>query len=395
MIHSRRLIRFAHLGSLCGLILCGTATAWGQLYTVKPYRGRQPKSVTPPSRPTSTTRVTNTIRGTRTPQTVVSVELLMEAPGTSYEAQRWASQLSKLGYSPQVRTRRSVDEPGVSERNVRGVRKVDVVAVLDRRGRVVLPSAAFTLDNLNEFRSYLDELKKYGQQGDPKGQPLWGLTKTQFGTIFGTLSLEVEQELKNLPLETALGRLNLPEDIPVQISKSARAWLRLQGQDKTTVAQSVAGFSHGTALAIMLREQNLGFRPRRTPSGELELVVEPLNSDAKLWPVGWEPKNAPIETAPILFKLLPVNLQDVGLMDLLATIEAKTNIPMRLDLDGIARQRIDLDEIRVDHPSRTTSWSLLIRRVTAKSGLVRELKIDEGGRPFIWITPMKHGPVGQ
>ena len=385
-----RLSRLLPLGFLGVLMVCEATSAWGQLYTVKPYRGRKPQ----PSR-TTTPSPTVTSKVDRSNQTVVTIELLMEAPGTSYEAQRWASGLGQLGYSPTVRTRRSVDEPGVTERNTRGIRTVSVVAVLDRRGRVVLPDGAFTLDNLSKFRNYLDELKKFGQQGDPKGQPLWGLSKNQFGTVFGMLSQPVEQAVQGLPLEDAIKKLNLPDSLPVQISSSAQAWLRLQGRDKTTVRQSVVGFSHGTALAIMLSEQNLGFRPRRTPGGSLELVVDPIKADAKLWPVGWDPKDAPIETAPVLFKLLPVNLHDVGLQDLLATIEAKTKIPMRLDLSAIARQRIDLDEIRVDHPSRTTSWSLLIRRITAKSGLIRDLKIDERGKPFMWITPMKHGPVGQ
>ncbi len=385
-----RLSRLIPLGFLSVFLVCEATSAWGQLYTVKPYRGRKPQ----PSK-TTTPPITVRTKADQSAQTVVTIELLMEAPGTSYEAQRWASGLGQLGYSPTVRTRRSVDEPGVTERNSRGIRTVSVVAALDRRGRVVLPDGAFTLDNLGKFRDYLDELKKFGQQGDPKGQPLWGLSKNQFGTVFGMLSQEADEDVKDLPLETAIKKLNLPDTLPVQISNSAQAWLRLQGKDKTTVRQSVAGFSQGTALAIMLREQNLGFRPRRTPDGSLELVVETINADAKLWPVGWDPKDAPIETAPVLFKLLPVNLQDVSLLDLLATIEAKTNIPMRLDLSAIERQRIDLDEIRVDHPSRTTSWSLLIRRITAKSGLVRDLKIDERGRPFMWITPMKHGPVGQ
>ena len=391
MNRSQRLCRLRDLATLGILVACGTTSVWGQLYTVKPYRGRQ-------TAPTTTTSKPPTISPTQpdsTNQTVVTVELLMEAPGTSYEAQRWAAGLGKLGYSPQVRTRRAIDEPGVTERSVRGIRKVSVVAVLDRRGRVVLPDGAFTLDNLGKFRDYLDELKKFGQQGDPKGQPLWGLSKTQFGVVFGTLSLEVEQDVKGKPLVEAVEQLNLPNDLPVHFSEESQAWLRLRGDEKTKVRQSVAGFSHGTALAIMLREQSIGFRPRRTPDGTLELVVDPLNSQAKLWPVGWEPKDAPIETAPVLFKLLPVNLHDVALLDLLAIIEAKTNVPMRLDLATIEKQQINLDEIRVDHPSRSTSWSLLIRRITAKSGLVRDLKIDERGQPFMWITPMEHGPVGQ
>jgi len=156
------------------------------------------------------------------------------------------------------------------------------------------------------------------------------------------------------------------------------------------VRQSTRGITRGTALAMLLNEYGLGFRPLRTPQGKIDLTLEPLSKTSDVWPIGWNFKESRIKTVPGLFKFVPVELDEVPLSDVLRAIEIRTKIPIRVDSYRIRGSGIDMAKIHVTYPRRKTTWSQLIRGVTTSHKLARRYRIDERGHPFIWITTLGH-----
>jgi hypothetical protein len=194
-----------------------------------------------------------------------------------------------------------------------------------------------------------------------------------------------------LPLQTALATLKLPKQYPLRFSLAARKQQRENAALKLTVHQNVKMLSKGTALAILLRERGLGFRPLRTPSGSIELVVEPFSKTTDLWPVGWPLPETLLrfQAFSSLFKITPIEFKDVKLTDLLDSVSAKTGHMIILDRSHLLQKGIDGDKLVVSFLYRKTSWALTLRRVTARHHLRREYRLDEQGRAFLWITTLE------
>ena len=324
-------------------------------------------------------------------KTLLNVELIVGKEGGALSAQEWGQTFEQLGVAVRIRQQLLDDKPEVKEKMLGTIRQVTVIGRLDRSGRIVFPDRAFGRSEARKLNDWLDELKAYGAQGAPTGKPLWGLSEAQFASIYGALAKKVTTEVEGGSLSEALAKVGVPEKYPVRLMASSREWLQKEYPRLPTVRNRLAGISLGTALAILTNEYGLGFRPLRTPDGQLELAIEPLKTTQDVWPVGWDLKLTRQKTAPKLFELVPVELEDVKLVDVLAAVEEKTSIPVRLDHYRIEGKGIDLDEVIVSYPMRQTSWSLLLRGVTTPSKLTRRLQIDELGRPFLWVTTLEPG----
>jgi hypothetical protein len=365
--------------SVCSCTLGGAGPAVAQNSTLQPGRNSRFSS-------SLTTNQKQTVG-----RTIVSVEILAESSGLVLHLNRWRTVFQKLDVSIRVRQAVLNDKPETRERKRGPLRLVNVVGLLDRSGKLIFASHSFSLDEGEKLKEWIDELKAYGAEGSPEGKPAWGLTKTVFIAINKTLSEPVKHDTDGLPLETAIAKLELSQQYPLRYSLDARNQLRENSSQKRTVHQNVKTFSKGTAMAILLREQGYGFRPLRTPSGSVELVVEPFSKTTDLWPVGWDlPETLPrFKAFPILFKIIPIEFKDVPLNDLLDTVSAKTGNPIILDRYHMLQKGIDADKLSVSFPYRKISWSLMLRRVTSPHRLRREYRLDEQGRPFIWITTLE------
>lgn len=324
-------------------------------------------------------------------RTIVSIEILTGSSGLVLKLNQWRTVFQKLGVSVRVRQVVLNEKLETRERKQGPLRLVKVVGRLDRSGKLIFASHSFSLDEGVKLKEWIDELKAYGAEGSPEDKPAWGLNKTVFIAINTTLSEPVTQNTSGLPLETVIANLELSKQYPLRFSLDARNQLREKASLKLTVHQNVKTLSKGTALAILLREQGFGFRPLRTPSGSIELVVEPFSKTTDLWPAGWPlPETLPrFKAFSSLFKITPIEFKDVQLTDLLDSVSAKTGHMIILDRYHLMQKGIDTDKLVVSFPYRKISWALMLRRVTAPHHLRREYRLDEQGRPFIWITTLE------
>lgn len=321
------------IGMIAVMVLAGTARSHGQatggnprvptspgISSTKP-AGARPGAGSP--RAGTTVFPQESRRGDaskkKPPVTSITVELLATT-GVGAKARHWADILSKLDVVVTVRNGRSDDKVGVTERKTGGaLRTVNVVGALDSSGRLIFPDQIFTEDDAGKLATWINELRQYGAQGDPNGRPVWGLTKEQFGVIHTALKKTLTAETKDVEITKAVGLFDLPQDHPIRFSPEAVARLKERG-GRLLVSQSVQGVSQGTALAVLLAEQGLGFRPRRLPDGSIELTVYPLDETGKFWPVGWPREHNVPETCPELFQFKNVELDDEPLDEVLEAV---------------------------------------------------------------------------
>jgi hypothetical protein len=326
------------------------------------------------------------------PNTSVVAELVTGSAGNGLKAREWAEALSKLDVIVTVRSGRSDDKLGISERKSGGsLRVVTIVGAIDSRGRLIFPDQVFTETDSDKLATWISELRTYGAQGDPHGRPVWGLTKEQFGVIYAALKRPLASEPRELELKKAVALIELPKAYSLRYSPEAARLIQSRGEN-STVNQSLSGLSQGTALAAMLAGQGLGFRPRRLPDGEIELTVIPLEEKAEVWPVGWPREQGLPETAPALLEFKTIDLADEPLSDILEAVATVIKFPILIDQAGLAAKDIDLSQVLITHPRKRTTWTQALTAFTFKARAKFEVLVDEAGKPFLWVTPLSTPP---
>ncbi|HID23808.1 MAG TPA: hypothetical protein EYP14_15620 [Planctomycetaceae bacterium] len=327
---------------------------------------------------------------TRVPKTEVCVELLAEGGvAAGLAAQQWGRIFQQLGVPLRIRRPLLDDKPELKERQFGTIRRVTAVGRLQRTGRITFPDRSFTLRDRNLLKEWLRELQTYGAQGSPEGKPAFGLSPKQFQQVFQALTPQLEVDVHGRGLQDALTALPLPDAFPVHLSVAAKDLVRRTGDGRCS--QHLKGLSLGTAFSALLNDFGLGFRPSRTPSGRIELRVEPLEEGHDHWPIGWElPEDVSrLELARDFFKLRLLEYRDEPLPDLLRTVSAASGIPILVDTHQLRKEGIALSRLRVEFPRRQASWSLLLRAATTPHKLTRRLRLDEAGRLLVWITSLR------
>ncbi len=325
------------------------------------------------------------------PFTEVYVELLARgSAAASVAARQWADVFQQLNVPVRIRPPILDDKPEVKEQRFGRIRRVTAIGELDRTGKITFPDHTFTLQEVDRLTEWIRELRTYGALGSPEGKPLFGLSRAQFHDLLLALSERVEAAPAGKPLREALAALPLPKTYPLRFSVSAERWLEQHGEGESS--QPVEGLAVGTALAAVLNEFGLGFRPWRTPAGAVELRVEPLDEEHDHWPVGWDvpPETPRLKLSRELFRLRPVQLQDVPLTELLQRISTQADVPILLDRHRIEKEGLDLDQIRVTVAGRQMTWSSLLRTATVPHKLNRVFRLDETGRLLVWVTTLQH-----
>jgi hypothetical protein len=331
-------------------------------------------------------------RGSKGTKTLVEFVLLTERSSFSTQAaaQKWGRLFSRLGVSMKTQTATFGDKTEIKERKLGRYRVVKVLAKLERNGRLRISSKiSFALSDAPKVKKWIEELTIYGAQGSPDGKPAFGLNPTQFGSIYAMLSLPIETELQGLKLDEALAKMGLPGSYPLRMTATSVETLNKRRQ-LAVIRTSYKGLTKGVVLAAMLNEFSLGFRPLRSPTGAVELVVEPLAAGHDHWPVGWPPKQTNLKTAPGLYKRVPVDIKDVPLTDVLKAVAARSGVRVLIDYHELQVEGIDPTTKTVSYlATERKSWSLLLKGVTTPLKLARELRIDEQEQPFVWITSLR------
>ena len=322
--------------------------------------------------------------------TIVEMELLQETGGGGLHAQKWLKVLEPLDVSLRVHRPIAADKPEMKEREAGNTRYVTAIGTLDRSGNILFPDRTFSLNDTVKLTEWIEELRTFGVKGTPVGQPLWGMTDEQFASLYDKILQPIDFPTEDLPLKELISKLPLPSEFPLRWSSDASDRLQQRG-DRTRIRQELKGFSTALVLALALNENELGFRPNRTPSGAIELLVEPRNTKSDQWPIGWPVQKQTFKAAPKLYAMVPIELNDAELSEVISAISELSETPILIDYVELDAKQIDLEKIRVSFPRKMTSWGLALRQLVVPQRLTREFWQDEAGRVFVWITTTKAG----
>ena len=328
------------------------------------------------------------VRAKKVSETQVEFELMTGRQGPGVAAQKWGRVFNSL--EVRLRIRRSVldDKPEIKERMFGTIRKVTVRGILDRDGKIVFPARKFSLAETKPLKEWIRELETYGGQGSPEGQPLFGLNQSQFARVYAELSTVVENEVKGIALDEAVKKLKFNKSYEVRFADVAERYLKKSPQ-RRGLRQEYKGFAKGLALASILNEYGLGFRPTRTPEGNLELLVRPIEVSLDRWPIGWPLKVSNLKAAPKLYKIVPVELDKIPMQDVLDAASVASGVPILADYYNIAKEGVGIEKQEVSYPAKRTSWSLLLKGITNPLKLTRRVLVDENGTPFVWVTTIR------
>ncbi|MBS0260558.1 MAG: hypothetical protein JSS02_01270 [Planctomycetes bacterium] len=326
--------------------------------------------------------------GKRTHTTNIEIELVTTGEGVGTKARDWADLFSRLETVVTVRNSRVEDKLGVTETKVNNsLRNVHVVGVIDPKGRLILPDQVLSLEDSSKVTNWVKDLRMYGAQGNPKGQPVWGLTKEQFATIHATLKKPLTVETKDVPVSQVVAGFEIPPEHPLVFTQAATRALKDRGEN-ARVAQSFKGVSQGTALAALLADQGLGFRPRRLPDGKIELSVATRDEARDVWPVGW-PRQAELPaTAPALLQFKAIDLDEEPLDDLLDGVSEALQMPVLIDRAGLEAKHINLSDVKITFPLKKATWISALKEFTFKAKARPDVLLDDAGQPFLYIVPL-------
>lgn len=364
-------------------------------------------------------------RKTLTPKqkTILEIEILTPRSGFGLQGQSWRSLFASLDVPVRLRSGRQFDKIEIKERSKGRLRHITVIGQINKSGKLVFEGRTFTRTQTRELKEWIRELQTYGSQGTPEGKPLWGLNKSQFVSIYNALARVNLQDLSGLTFAQATRKLQLPDQFPLRLTTKAESHLLRRSRTPITTSTGeesdtpprpanrtqnrLEGISTGTALAVLCSEFGLGFRPSRTPDGNIELEVIPLsqlpklqltkkqskNSDIRqIWPVGWDLETIGSKAVPTLYQLLALELDETPILDALAAIEEKSQVPMLVDFGSSNARGLNLNTLTVSYSYRQSSWSQLLRAITVPHKMTRKIRLDEASNPFVWITPFTTSP---
>ncbi|MBN2292795.1 MAG: hypothetical protein JXM70_10240 [Pirellulales bacterium] len=315
------------------------------------------------------------------------------APITSYQS--WSKDLGEAGVrNVRIRAARKSDKIEIKSRGTDQMPFYDVLGMIQTGGDLVLPGARFRPGDADGVAAWVKDLAENGPRESREPTGVFGLTKSQFDRVMKDLGKVVNFSTVAETRAAVLDRVAAQLELPLSIEPRLKATL---AQD--TVENELAGFSSGTVLAYVLRPLELGFVPTEIKGGGLKYVVVSLGADdatesgkdedAKQWSVGWLPSGTKREVLPALFRFHNVSIQNVPLRKVLDAVGEKLKTPILIDRAALTRHGVDLGKVDVTLPAKRTTYGLALRRALSQAKLQYDLRVDDSGKPFIWVTTVR------
>ena len=324
----------------------------------------------------------------------VEIEIATERGVQITAPQEWLQLLTTLG-ARNVRLRSATrgDEPRLQNRGSDKRPRYHVLGILTARDQLLMPGEGFGRNDRGKLKDYLERLAADGAEGVTAPRGSFDLTERQFEVVHRDLSQLVDFSTAGRSLGEVLDKLDLILELDLAPQGEAATVIR----DAALVADEAKGFSAGTALALMLRAHGLALRPEKPRGKEVvyQIVLLPTTT-AKMpvgndeqqvgWPVGWEPNARPRTLAPILFEFLSAEIDGYSLQEALDAIGPRIELPIFLDRLALKEHNIDPQQFQIKLQRMRTYYFRLLKLILFQARLRADLREDEMGKVFIWIT---------
>jgi hypothetical protein len=247
----------------------------------------------------------------------------------------------------------------------------------------VLPYGKFGINDRPAIEKWLNKLRDGGEDALSYKPAAFGLLPKQLVSVHEALAVSVENSTLGKPPREAAKAI--ADRLKLKFISDPAAQQALASDEP--VGDELQGLSSGTALAAILRPLGLVMFPEKNGS-EIRLRIAGGGDAKEFWPVGWPPKGNPSETLPELFNFFKVEIDNSPLSDAMSAIAGRVKAPILLDHNAIAAGRVDLNA-NVSFSAPSTFYSRALDRLLLQAKLKYELRVDEAGKPFVWITTLR------
>ncbi len=316
----------------------------------------------------------------------VELNILADAGTMIGSGQKWLEKLSEVG-ADSVRMGRSnqASKVGVNKsQSGSGRASYTITGVINSRDELVLPGGRYSLRDTDKIRAYIESIRADGAEVALAEKMAYGLTAQQLVDLHATLSPAYETATSGLLPSQVLEQVRRQCPTPITIDASAQSAL---GGDYT-LSDEMQGLSQGTVLAAALRPLGLVMAPRREPGKATEIVITDSRRVDEHWPIGWPLQSRPSESAPQLYQRIPVNIRNYTLGATLKAIQRAVDVPFLFDHNSMARNGVDLEEIRVNLQAEKLAYQLVLNRIVAQARprMQLDVRADETGKVFLWFS---------
>lgn len=312
----------------------------------------------------------------------IELEVSVEPGAPPGAMQSWARALGEADLlRMRIRGSRRGDAVGVTTVELGPTKRYQIVGVLQRNNVLHLPGGSFRLRDIAKLKKFFAELpSELEHNAAERGR--FGLTQAQFKQVFAALSERREQKLQGVAAATAYAKLTAGLPVPVVINTAARAKI-----DKAPpVGSEIGDLARGAALAAALKQCGLMFYPEQPRGGELQIRVVRYDARRDHWPVGWKPQVLGSQLLPRLYEFKTIEIDGYTLDVALKALQPYVGAPLLFDQWVLAREKQDPLTRQVKHPRKKTYIRGAINGVLSQARLASEIRVDEAGQPFLWIT---------
>lgn len=315
----------------------------------------------------------------------VEVVVLAEpSPSTATSARRWAQTFADLGVGVQIRGPQPGEKLGIEVRGAGDAATYYVTGQLNANNELVLPGGRFASTDRDRLAKWLGDLGMNGPAGVTEKRAAFGLLPKQIAELRDDLARPVSFSTKKTPAADAVTKI--AAGLKFSLTIDADAQQSLAADDP--VRDELDGIASGTAIAAIARPAGCVLRPRQEASGALSYVLAKAAPGAEGWPIGWPAPQAEAKVLPQLVDSLNAEIRDVSLERAVDAIQSRLKVPFLWDYNALAKQRIDLSK-NVTVPGKRAIYAVLLRQVLYQGQLKYSLRVDDSGKPLIWITTVK------
>lgn len=321
------------------------------------------------------------------PQTTrrwVQLEISAGARASVGTQQRWMEMLQDVGADRVTSITSGVGSIGVEEMPSGELTIVKVHGTIDGR-KLRLPGGAFSISDKGRIRDLLAKIRDDGARVALAEKKAFGLTAEQLVGLHEQLAITVDIETKDQPAGETFNSIAGRTGLTFVFDETAKQSLRRESK----VRDELKGLSAGTALAAIARPLGLVVEPKRLQGKPLEIHVVDSRESSENWPVGWPPQDIPVAVAPKLFERIPMEIRGFPIVGALDAIQKRSEVAFLYDHNTMAREGIELAETKVDLVEKKIGLMLALSKLlrqTKPKKMSTELRVDEAGKPFLWIS---------
>lgn len=317
---------------------------------------------------------------------LAALPIELDVAADSPEAmQRWSRILGECDLARvRIRGAKRGDQIGIRTIDTGRSKRYVVNAALDARDRLILPGGKFTDGQVVALKKFFQELPLNTEHNSVE-RGRFGLTAQQFKQVFETFSQPAPSSPAGAKSEALFASLSRQTRLPIE----GDVFPEERPSDSLPEMKLTSELTLGTTLALFLRTHGYAMVPEQPRGGELQLRIFALPGDQTMlehWPVGWLSEAPPRQLAPNLYRATTIEISGFSLDEALRALEPASGLPLVYDQYLLDRKKIDPTKVQVKVARKKMFIKRGIDLVIRQASLTGEVRVDENGQPFYWIT---------